>query len=69
MMQLAKQEQIAKFQSFLKTSIFWTLEATLKETRNSSKIRPLDFEKKGQLNSEKCSAKYQWTYMRISPLC
>ena len=30
MMQLAKQEQLAKFQSFFKTSIFWTLEATLK---------------------------------------
>ena len=29
MMQLAKQEQIAKFQPFLKTSIFWTLETTL----------------------------------------
>ena len=33
MMQLAKQEQLAKFQPFLKTSIFWTLEATLKEHR------------------------------------
>ena len=31
-MQLAKQEQLAKFQSFLKTSIFWTLEATLKQS-------------------------------------
>ena len=29
-MQLAKQEQTAKFQPFLKASIFWTLEATLK---------------------------------------
>ena len=28
-MQLAKQGQLAKFQPFLKTSIFWTLEATL----------------------------------------
>ena len=28
-MQLAKQEQLAKFQPFLKTSIFWTVEATL----------------------------------------
>ena len=30
-MQLAKQEQTAKIQPFLKTSIFWTLEATLME--------------------------------------
>ena len=29
MVQLAKQEQLAKFQSFLKNSIFWTLEVTL----------------------------------------
>ena len=28
-MQLAKKEQLAKFHPFLKTSIFWTLEATL----------------------------------------
>ena len=28
-MQLAKQDQLAKFQPFLKTSIFWTLKATL----------------------------------------
>ena len=28
MTQLAKQEQIEKFQPFSKTSIFWTLEAT-----------------------------------------
>ena len=34
MMQLAKQEQLVKFQPFLKTSIFWTLEASLKELRN-----------------------------------
>ena len=30
----------------------------VKETRNSSKIRPLDFEKKMN-NSEKCFVKYQ----------
>ena len=29
MMQLAKQEQVAKFQPSLKTSIFWALEAPL----------------------------------------
>ena len=29
MMQLTKQEQLAKFQPFLKTSIFLTLEITL----------------------------------------
>ena len=28
-MQLTRQEQIAKFEPFLKISIFWTLEATL----------------------------------------
>ena len=41
---------------------------SLKDTRNSSKKRPLDFEKKQQLSSEKCSAKYQLTHMRLSPL-
>ena len=29
-MQTRNQEQLAKFQPFLKTSIFWTLEATLR---------------------------------------
>ena len=33
--------------------VFLLPTAYLKETRNSSKIQPLDFEKKGQLNSEK----------------
>ena len=41
----------------------------LKETRNSSKTRPLDFEKKWKLNSEICFVKYQWTHVRLSPLC
>ena len=40
----------------------------LMETRNSSKKQPLDFEKKWQLNSEKCSAKFQWTHKQLSPL-
>ena len=31
----------------------------LKETRDSFKIRPLNFEKKWMLNSEKCFLKYQ----------
>ena len=41
----------------------------LKEMRNSSKMRPLDFEKKWKLNSKKCFVKYQRTLMRLSPLC
>ena len=43
MMQLAKQEQLAKFQPFLKTSIFWTLEATLKEHRCKFKIHKITY--------------------------
>ena len=42
---------------------------SLKETRNSSKIWPLDFEQIWQLGSEICFVKYQWTYLRLSPLC
>ena len=41
----------------------------LKETRNALTIRPLDFEKKWWFNSEDCTAEYQWTHMRLSPLC
>ena len=38
----------------------------LKETRNSSKIQPLYFEKKWYLNSEKCFVKYQWTHVLLN---
>ena len=39
----------------------------LKETRNSSKIRPLDVKKRLAI-SKKCSAKHQWTHMQLFPL-
>ena len=42
--------------------------SSLKEMSNSSNKRPLDFEKKRQLNSEKYSAKYQWSHRQPHPL-
>ena len=51
---------------FIRKKYYWS---KLKEMRNSSKMRPLDFEKKWKLNSKKCFVKYQRTLMRLSPLC
>ena len=54
---------------WLRNNFNWIFHQNLKETRNSSKIQPLDFDKKWKLNSKKCFVKYQWTNVRLSPLC
>ena len=52
------------------TILFLTsLLIVLKETRNSSKFRPLDLEKKWKLNFEKCFVNYQWAHVWLSLLC